>query len=616
MAHLSSGRVNLSQVREATRRQLLKCLDKCPGSKAIIWDDNLTGPVGLLAEYSLLKEHDVGKMFPLVRGRIPSCEEHNIIFLVRPKLETMDIIAENILKEEGGRGSNKEYHIFFVPCRSMMCEFRLQELGVYGSFNITDEFDLSLIPFDNDVMSLEQETAFSECYLENDLTSIYYVANSVMTIQALFGVIPKIYGKGDMAKHVTEIILRKRREMADMESQITPLIDSILLIDRNVDLITPLLTQLTYEGLIDENFQIENTNCQLPPDKFPPKEDTKTRQQMTDSSKQKAKKIVLNSGENLFAEIRDMNFSAVGPVLSREAKRITAEYEEHRSAKTVGEMKEFVHKLPHMQAAKQALALHTSIAEVIKEQTDSEEFREGLRVEQEFFNGIETDKAHPYIEKCIGMKEPLIKVLKLICLQCYVNNGFKAKLLDYYRKEVLHTYGFEHLLTLDNLERLGLLRSSGSRASYSTLKKSLKLVVDDVQEQNPNDIAYVHSGYAPLSVRLAQFLERQSGWRGLEELLKQLPGQTIEEKQYIPPALLKKAPASQGMGGSHFEGPPKVTLVYFLGGCTYSEIAALRFLAQQENASTDYVIATTRIISGKDLIESVMARVDKAPVNG
>lgn len=58
---------------------------------------------------------------------------------------------------------------------------------------------------------------------------------------------------------MTEIILRKRREMADMESQITPLIDSILLIDRNVDLITPLLTQLTYEGLIDENFQIENS---------------------------------------------------------------------------------------------------------------------------------------------------------------------------------------------------------------------------------------------------------------------------------------------------------------------------------------------------------------------
>ena len=28
----------------------------------------------------------------------------------------------------------------------------------------------------------------------------------------------------------------------------------------------------------------------------------------------------------------------------------------------------------------------------------------------EFFNGIDTDKAHPYIEKCIATKDPLIKV--------------------------------------------------------------------------------------------------------------------------------------------------------------------------------------------------------------
>ncbi len=50
----------------------------------------------------------------------------------------------------------------------------------------------------------------------------------------------------------------------------------------------------------------------------------------------------------------------------------------------------------------------------------------------------------------------------------------------------------------------------------------------------------MHSGYAPLSVRLAQYLERQSGWRGLEEVLKHLPGPMFEEKQYVPATLLKK----------------------------------------------------------------------------
>ena len=125
MSHLSSGKVNLAMVREAGRRELLNCIDRCPGSKAIVWDEKLTGPVGLVAEYSLLKEHEVGKMFPMKKGKLPPCDEHNIIFLVRPKTELMDIVAENILKEES-KGSSKEYHIFFVPRKSLLCELRLQ----------------------------------------------------------------------------------------------------------------------------------------------------------------------------------------------------------------------------------------------------------------------------------------------------------------------------------------------------------------------------------------------------------------------------------------------------------------------------------------------------------
>lgn len=39
-------------------------------------------------------------------------------------------------------------------------------------------------------------------------------------------------------------------------------IDSLIILDRRVDMITPFLTQLTYEGLIDEVIGIKN--CELP----------------------------------------------------------------------------------------------------------------------------------------------------------------------------------------------------------------------------------------------------------------------------------------------------------------------------------------------------------------
>lgn len=55
---------------------------------------------------------------------------------------------------------------------------------------------------------------------------------------------------------------------------------------------------------------------------------------------------------------------------------------------------------------------------------------------------------------------------------------------------------------------------------------------------------------------------------------------------------------------SSLQAERKVTLVYFLGGVTYAEIAALRFL-QQEDHPTDYIIATTHIINGDSFIDSI-----------
>jgi len=43
------------------------------------------------------------------------------------------------------------------------------------------------------------------------------------------------------------------------EREVAPQIDAIILLDRSVDLLTPLSTQLTYEGLIDEIYGIKHS---------------------------------------------------------------------------------------------------------------------------------------------------------------------------------------------------------------------------------------------------------------------------------------------------------------------------------------------------------------------
>jgi hypothetical protein len=177
---------------------------------------------------------------------------------------------------------------------------------------------------------------------------------------------------------------------------------------------------------------------------------------------------------------------------------------------------------------------------MIKEVTDSSNFLESLQVEQELLNCVDTDKPNAYIEDMIAQQQPLLKVLRLLCIQSLTNSGLKPKLLDYYKREIIHTYGFQHLPTILNLEKAGLLRPQQSVRQYAVLRKTLRLTVEDESEVAPKDISYVHSIYAPLSVRLAEQLVQPNGWQGLNDVMGLLPGPTVSNVPYNVSPLIKR----------------------------------------------------------------------------
>ena len=387
----------------------------------------------------------------------------------------------------------------------------------------------------------------------------------------------RIYGKGTAAAQVFDLMVRMKRETCGQEPQVRTQIDTMVIMDREVDLISPLPTQLTYEGLIDEMYGIQCASVRLPEDKT----------------------VTLSSQEELYKELRGLNFNAVGPNLSRKAKNISAQFEERHEARTVREIKQFVDRLPGMQAAKLSLATHTTVAELVKEKIDSEEFLSMLELEQSILSGgADGGKYLEEVEDLACTMAPLIRLLRLICLQSVVNSGLKPKLYDQYRRLVLQSYGHSWLITLDMLCSAGLLvPNMGTRPSYSMLRKRLGLIMDNVDEQNPADIAYVHSVYGPLSVKLAMQVD---GWRNIRDVLDLLPGPSFEDTQQV----------SGQTAARDRVGEKKVVLVFFVGGVTMAEVAALRFLSQQEESSVEYLVATTSIITGNTFIESLSTKLE------
>merc|ERR1719300_1876766 len=474
-----------------------------------------------MAEYSVLQEHEVLKMFPMTSGSLPPINADNVVFISRPNLTCMDIIADNIKLEErkGGSGVKIDFHIFFVPRKSLLCEKRLVQAGVFGSITCSS-LPVYFFPLDTDLLSMELPTAYGDI-ASGDLTSLHYAATALTRLQAVTGTIPRIYGKGTAAAQVFDLMTRQKKETCGRVPQVRSQIDTLVILDRAVDLVSPLPIQLTYEGLIDEMFGIQCSSVRLPENKV----------------------VSLSSAEEFYGELRGLNFNAVGPSLARKARSLAVAEGERHEARNVRELKQFVDKLPGMQAAKASLATHTTVAELVKAKIDCEEFRPSLELEQFILEGGATDYLEQVEDLAIGSETPLLRLLRLICLQSVVSSGLKPRLFDQYRRLILQNYGYGHLLTLDRLNTAGLLtQSTGNRPAYTMLRKRLSLILDNVDEQCPADIAYVHSVYAPLSVRLVQQLDKP-GWRNMRDVLDLLPGPSFEDTQQVA---AEARPRSQG----------------------------------------------------------------------
>lgn len=141
-------------------------------------------------------------------------------------------------------------------------------------------------------------------------------------------------------------------------------IDQFIIIDRNVDLVTPLCTELTYEGLIDETIGIKHCFVELDASLVNPAQPTAKgtppsvpSTPVNTTAPTKKKKYVLNSSDKLFSQLRDQNFAVVGGMLNKIAKRINENYEERHHAKTVAQIRDFVGRLSELQQEHQSLKI-------------------------------------------------------------------------------------------------------------------------------------------------------------------------------------------------------------------------------------------------------------------
>ncbi|KIO26419.1 hypothetical protein M407DRAFT_74508 [Tulasnella calospora MUT 4182] len=661
---------DVGMLREIAKRGLIDSLNAINGAKTLVLDPSLAGPLGLVTEVALLKQHGVDKMFWLESGPL-NAQTTNVVYLCRPQVKWMKIIADQI-KQLGAGSSPHTYHLILVPRRTTLCDRVLEEEGVFGEITISN-YKLEFIPLEDDLLSLEWESTYKEIFLDGDETAVYYAAQALLTLQQAYGLFPRIIGKGDGAKKLADLLVHLRAHPADPAQAQHPnlqtqseIFDSLIIIDRSVDMVTPLLTQLTYQGLLDEVLGVKNSHIEVDAAIFNPTNtatsagpSASTSLATTPAAPPKKKKHRLTAEtDGLFTQIRDANFAIVGTKLNREARRLDTEYKGRHQAQTVAQLRDFVGKLGGLQNEQTNLRLHTDLSEKIALFTQTEMFNKSLEIQQNLLASYEPTVQVSAIEDLISQEAPLQLVLRLLCLASLTNGGIKAKTLENIKREILQTYGYSYLPLLLALTSLSLLlpnplpKSLTNQSSASDARRSSSLkppavppafapirkafrILSDTPEATPTDVSYVYSGYAPLSLRIVQAVAMKglvlanlplsdgssrsgplleagagakkeakvesvachpiNGWKGFEEVVKLLPGGVVDQVQV-------NGEGHQRGGGE--SNPTTTTVVFFLGGCTYTEVSALRWMTQHCKGRR-FLIGSTSMISGGLLIETL-----------
>ncbi|KAI9894662.1 MAG: hypothetical protein M1814_002018 [Vezdaea aestivalis] len=628
------------QLKDHAQRDLLDLLEGIRGKKNLVVQKSLAGLINIFVKFSTLQEYGVDKIFWLETGNVDTSQRH-VVFLARGENSQTPMAIADQIKQLRARDSDHQFHIFWTPRRTLVSDKVLESEGILGDVHIA-ELPVYFVPLESDVYSLELDDAFDELFLRGDPTSIYLSAKALMALQIKLGLFPRITGKGDNARRLVDLLARMRSEMAvanpspssAFELSPSPTLESLIIIDRQVDFGTVLLTQLTYEGLLDEVFQIQNNQTEVDTSVVGASSNATAAQSASakstpspTSQQTRKRKVQLDSTDKLYEQLRDANFAIVGPLLNKIARRLEKDFESRHGAKSTSELREFVQKLPVYQAEQQSLKIHSGLTEEVIKFTKSDVFNRALEIQHNIAAGGDASYHHDNIEEMIARETPIATVLRLLCLESVFCGGMKPKDLERFKVQILQSYGYQHMLTIDALDKLHLLQSRGAiigpRTNYPNVRKSLRLIVDDVNESNPEDIAYVYSGYAPLSIRVIQcVIQKQqilsltkgsqnsamsgssgasaTGWKGFEDVLKNVQGPTFDEVQRGEDKAVK---ARQILNGS---GEKKAVFIFFLGGITFTEIAALRFIAKQEETRRRIIICTTSIISGSRMMQAAL----------
>ncbi|KAG8268438.1 Vacuolar protein sorting-associated protein 33B [Homalodisca vitripennis] len=536
--------------------------------------------------------HGIDKIFKLDYGSSIPTTNSQVVYFVQSDL----VMAKHICDQINARLRNTDnlsYHIILIPQKLISISNLLEEEGVLGHVTLYG-FQWEMIQFDGNILSFQLDSFYRKTFLDQDQLFLPCVARSIWGLQMLYGKPSMTFLQGKYAAIVDQQIDILFESYGKPERELSD-ISCFVIVDRDIDYPSVLLTPGTYTSLLHEVFGIKSGVLDFSLD--------------TQNSKPRGGRL-LSSTEEIYSQIKHRHFSDVFGFLSKVAKNLQ-ELKPTANMNLKDLKRNITQELPNALALKSSLAYHISACEGIIGKMGPR-FESTQAAEQRMLEGRGRKENISYIEDCIAMNlGGNLSPLRLLCLQSVTQDGLTVDEINNLKIQYLHAYGYKHLTSFHNLDKLGLLTQQSTllsndvtagalankvvhavslptrRSTFYSLAQKLKLfptVKDDYDLKNPKDMSYVFNGaYIPLVCQIVHMLIK---------------------REVVPEEVAKMLLNAKVKMDKTNDIAPRTFLVYFIGGVTYSEIAAFYLL--EKLTGTQILVAGTSILNGNSLIESCL----------
>ena len=566
--------IDLSIFKDQIRQSFLSILDSLPKvAKTLVLEKSCISKLNYLTSREHLKEYQVGggKDILILNSSTLISDSPILIYIITPNIENLKIIEKHIesnMKDFDTKNSveitegkeSEKYHIIFIPKISGECYNYLNN-SRYKKYINTHMLNIDIYQIDNEILSLENNNAFRDIYLENNLNSISQLSRAIIKYETVFGKIKHKYSKGFFSKKLIEMLNREEEQNNNINTDNETL--ACFIFDRNIDMITPMCTNWVYEGVLDDFIGIE-FNSMVVDAKLVEKE-----------SKSNTVKIDLSSKDKFYTNIKDYNLDKIRNIFPERMAELNKENKEKLTKEKKNE--------------KNSLSNHINILDYINKKQIKPIFKFYYNFEKSLLKGESNNKIFDFIDDEMSKKTDKYNLLRLLSLECAIHSGIKNKILEQIKKDYLNVYGYQDLFLLRNLEKVGILKVLDGQNFYNEANKKLQLIYGSVDLNIPNDISYAYIEYAPIIIRLVEKGVSQ-GWCSIKDILKKIPGDSnfpTDESDMINNAVDKQ-----------------FILLVFIGGITYGELAGIR-LMNKRNRNKKFIVITTGIINSKKIFESL-----------